>query len=84
MSQHLETVQLLVAHQLGIKPENVGPDSDLCNDLNLDSLDHVELVMAIEDEYSIPIEDGECDHFRTPAHFAAYLDHRLGTPPTEL
>lgn len=52
-----ETVRELLAHQLEVDPESIGPDTDIFDDLGADSLDVVELVMSIEEEYDIVITD---------------------------
>ena len=55
----LAKVQEMIANQLGVAVEDVTPDKELVKDLNADSLDVVELLMNLEEEYggSIPDED---------------------------
>nr|NP_045093.1 acyl carrier protein [Cyanidium caldarium]O19921.1 RecName: Full=Acyl carrier protein; Short=ACP [Cyanidium caldarium]AAB82668.1 unknown [Cyanidium caldarium]WDB00220.1 acyl carrier protein [Cyanidium caldarium] len=53
----LKKVQSIVSEQLGISKEQVLVDSHFTNDLGADSLDNVELVMAIEEEFNIVISD---------------------------
>ena len=48
-----DTVRELLAHQLEVDPETITPDTDIFDDLGADSLDVVELVMSIEEEYDI-------------------------------
>jgi acyl carrier protein len=50
-------LQMIVGNQLGIEPYKVKPDADFGKELGADSLDVIELVMAIEDEFEIEIED---------------------------
>lgn len=50
-------LQTIVGNQLGIEPYKVRPDADFGKELGADSLDVIELVMAIEDEFEIEIED---------------------------
>ena len=52
-----DTVRELLAHQLEVDPETITPDTDIFDDLGADSLDVVELVMSIEEEYDIVITD---------------------------
>ena len=50
-------VKKIVAEQLGVEEEQVKPDASFANDLGADSLDTVELVMALEEEFEIEIPD---------------------------
>lgn len=66
MSTVLERVRKIVVDQLGVDESEVRPDSSFVDDLNADSLDLVELVMSLEEEFStegkrleIPDEDAE-------------------------
>lgn len=52
-----DRIKQIIVDQTGVKPEEVTPKSHLVNDLGLDSLDSVELVMALEEEFDIEIED---------------------------
>ena len=53
----LEKVQEIIADQLGVEKAQVTKEANFANDLGADSLDTVELVMAIEEEFSIEIPD---------------------------
>ncbi|MEB3251329.1 MAG: acyl carrier protein, partial [Cyanobacteriota bacterium] len=53
----LEKVQSIVSEQLGVDRYKVTPDASFANDLGADSLDTVELVMALEEEFGIEIPD---------------------------
>ncbi|KZZ47806.1 acyl carrier protein [Bacterioplanoides sp.] len=61
MSNIEERVKKIVCEQLGVKEEDVKPSSSFVDDLGADSLDTVELVMALEEEFEteIPDEDAE-------------------------
>ena len=66
MATVLERLQKIVVEQLGVEPSQVVPSASFVEDLNADSLDLVELIMAIEEEFSdgeqkleIPDEDAE-------------------------
>lgn len=56
-----------------INPEKLHLDSDLFNDLGLDSLDHVEVIVALEDEFQCEIPDGDADNLRTPRQIFQYF-----------
>jgi acyl carrier protein len=53
----LERIQLIVADLLNVEPEQVVPSANFTEDLGADSLDVVELVMAIEEEFALEIDD---------------------------
>lgn len=55
--QVFEKVQQIVAEQLGVDEGEVKPEASFANDLGADSLDTVELVMALEEEFDIEIPD---------------------------
>jgi len=61
----LETVQSILVDQLGVDPEQVTMDSNFIDDLNADSLDIVELVMAMEQEFGISIPDEEAERIKS-------------------
>ena len=61
MSSIEERVKKIVAEQLGVKLEEVANDSSFVEDLGADSLDTVELVMALEEEFETEIPDEEAE-----------------------
>jgi acyl carrier protein len=56
-----ERVQGVVAEQLGVDPEKVTPDAEFVQDLNADSLDLVELIMQLEEEFGVEISDEQAE-----------------------
>jgi acyl carrier protein len=58
-------VQKIVAEQLGVDESEVKPEANFANDLGADSLDTVELVMALEEEFDIEIPDEEAEKIAT-------------------
>lgn len=69
-----EKVIGIVRDELGIGPDQVTADSELKRDLGADSLDHVELVMAIEEEFGLDIADEEAEQFRTVGDIITHLE----------
>lgn len=66
-------VKAIIAEQLGISEEDVQLESRLMEDLGADSLDKVELIMAIEAEFEIEISDEEADGMHTIHDVVGYL-----------
>lgn len=65
MSTTEEQVKSIVAEQLGVKEEEVKNESSFVDDLGADSLDTVELVMALEEEFETEIPDEEAEKITT-------------------
>jgi acyl carrier protein len=61
MKTTLQRLQEIVVEQLGVNPEQVTPSASFVHDLGADSLDTVELVMAVEEEFIIEIPDVDTD-----------------------
>jgi acyl carrier protein len=65
MSSIEERVIKIIVEQLGVKPEDVKAESSFVEDLGADSLDTVELVMALEEEFETEIPDEEAEKIST-------------------
>ncbi len=70
-------VQQLIGEQLGMPIEKVVPSASFVKDLGADSLDLVELVMALEEEYGIEIPDTDAEKIQTVQDVIRYLEDRL-------
>ncbi|HEY6564382.1 MAG TPA: acyl carrier protein [Pirellulaceae bacterium] len=68
-----ERVIEIVAEQLGVDREKVTPDTSFVNDLGADSLDTVELVMELEEEFEINIPDEEAEKIQTVGQAIEYI-----------
>jgi acyl carrier protein len=65
MSSVEERVVNIVAEQLGVDKDKIKPESNFVNDLGADSLDTVELVMELEEEFDINIADDQAEKIQT-------------------
>ena len=74
MSTVEERVKQIVVEQLGVKEEEVGGDASFVDDLGADSLDTVELVMALEEEFSCEIPDEEAEKITTVQQAIDYVN----------
>ena len=70
----LEKIQAMLAEALNKPIEEITPDAKIVNDLGADSLDVVELLSQLEDEYGIIIPDEEVENLVTVADVAAELE----------
>ena len=77
MSNIEERVKKIVCEQLGVKEEEVTTESSFVNDLGADSLDTVELVMALEEEFETEIPDEEAEKITTVQQAISYLEANL-------
>ncbi|MGA0934981.1 MAG: acyl carrier protein [Pseudohongiellaceae bacterium] len=77
MSSVEERVKKIVAEQLGVKEEEVKSESSFVEDLGADSLDTVELVMALEEEFETEIPDEEAEKITTVQLAINYVNEHL-------
>ncbi len=68
----------IIASQLSVPKEKVVPEASFVDDLGADSLDLVELVMAMEEEYGIEIADEESEKMQTVQDAINYVKERTG------
>ncbi len=69
-------IKEIVANQLGVEPNEVVPEASFVDDLGADSLDLVELIMAMEEEFGVEVPDEDAEKIRTVQDTIDYLrDH---------
>lgn len=68
-------VKEIICEQLGVSAEEVIPGAAFIEDLGADSLDLVELVMALEEEYDMEISDEDAEKIRTVNDVLSYIDN---------
>ena len=76
MSEVQEKIKSIIAEQLGVKPEEVTPQASFIEDLGADSLDTVELVMALEEEFGIEIPDEDAEKMSTVVDAIKYIEEK--------
>ena len=75
MSIHPKVKDIIV-EQLGVDPEKVKSEASFIDDLGADSLDIVELVMAMEEEFDLEIPDEDAEKLKTVQDVATYLEKK--------
>lgn len=73
---YFDKVREIITRQLDIDPENIAMESRLIDDLKADSLDIVELVMDLEQEFDVEIPDEELPRVQTVADIVKFLENR--------
>jgi len=71
-----EKIKSIIAEQLGVKREEIKPESSFIDDLGADSLDTVELVMALEEEFGIEIPDEDAEKMTTVGDAIKYIEEK--------
>ncbi len=83
MSSIEARVKKIVVEQLGVKEEEVANDSSFVDDLGADSLDTVELVMALEEEFETEIPDEDAEKITTIQQAIDYINSHMGAHTKE-
>ena len=76
MSEIAEKVKKIVVEQLGVAEDQVTPEAKFIEDLGADSLDQVELVMALEEEFGADIPDEAAEKLTTVGDAIAYIESK--------
>ena len=69
-------IKTIIAEQLGVKPEEVTPNASFVDDLGADSLDTVELIMALEEEFNVEIPDEDAEKMKTVGDAIKYIEEK--------
>jgi len=73
----LEKLRTIIAEELGVEKDTIEADSHLSEDLGADSLDAVELIMAIEEEFDVEIDDTAATKIKTVQDILDYLENEI-------
>ena len=75
MSENIqERVKNIIVEQLGVEADQVKPEAQFVNDLGADSLDTVELIMALDEEFDIEIPDEKAEKIKTVGEAIEYIE----------
>ncbi len=74
MALDTDKIKTIIAEQLQIDEDQVTPDASFMDDLGADSLDTVELIMALEEEFDMEIPDSEAEKIRTVQDALDYME----------
>ncbi|HEV2359049.1 MAG TPA: acyl carrier protein [bacterium] len=80
MASAFDRVKAIVVEQLGVDAGQVTPQSKFVEDLGADSLDVVELVMALEEEFDIEIPDEDAEKISTVGEAVKYIESHVEAP----
>jgi len=73
-----EKIKGIIVEQLSVDEATVTMDTSLMKDLEADSLDAVEIIMAIEDEFDIEIPDEDAEKFQNIGDIVRYVEEKIG------
>ena len=78
MADIAEKVKKIICEQLNVSEEDVVPEASFVDDLGADSLDQVELIMAMEEEFDVSISDEDAEKIATVKDAVEYISKALG------
>ncbi len=73
----IDKIKKILADTLDVTDEELSADTNIATDLGADSLDVVEILMSIEDEFDIEIPDSEIENIRTVGELADYIETNM-------
>ena len=79
MATTLERVQAIVVDRLGVEADQVVEGAEFIGDLDADSLDLVEVIMAMEQEFDLEIKDEDAENIRTVNDAVKYIDEHAAS-----
>jgi acyl carrier protein len=78
MEQLAQRVNAMIGEQLGVDVAELVPEANLIDDLGADSLDVVELAMAVEEEFGLEVPDDDLENIRTVKDIVDYIRNQKG------
>ncbi len=70
----IDKIKTILADTLDVSEDEISADTNIATDLGADSLDVVEILMSIEDEFEVEIPDSEIENIRTVAELVEYIE----------
>ncbi len=74
-----DKIKSIIAEQLGVKADEVTPQASFIDDLGADSLDTVELIMALEEEFNVEIPDEDAEKMTTVGDAIKYIEAKAAS-----
>ena len=71
----LEKVKAILSEQFDVEEDKITPETSLIDDLNADSLDVVDLLMSIDDEFEVEVPDDEVENIKTVDDLVKYIEN---------
>ena len=72
-----DKIKEIIVEQLGVEETSIATNTHLMKDLEADSLDAVEIIMAIEDEFEITVPDEDAEKFQAVGDIVKYVEERI-------
>ena len=76
-SEVFDRIREYLADQLDVDPDKITPDSDIVEDFGADSLDVVDIITTLSDEFGVDIPDEEIENFHTVGDVVQYVEDRM-------
>ena len=73
----LEKVKAILSSQFDVEEDTINPETNIADDLGADSLDVVDMLMSLEDEFDVEIPDEEIERIRTVGELVAYIEENM-------
>ena len=73
----IDKIKAILADTLGVSEDELSTDTNIATDLGADSLDVVEILMAIQDEFDVEVPDSEIENIRTIGELAEYIETNM-------
>jgi len=73
----LEKVKMILSNQFDVEEDSITPETNIADDLGADSLDVVDMLMSLEDEFDVEIPDEEIEKMRTVGEVVSYIEEHM-------
>ena len=73
----LEKVKMILSSQFDVEEDSITPETNIADDLGADSLDVVDMLMSLEDEFDVELPDEEIERIRTVGELVAYIEENM-------